>query len=108
MAAAQSGKNLDALIVRKEAKGHGTGSWLEGPLPSKGKPITVLEDVITTGGSSLKAVKHLRDSGYLIRRVVCIVDRQEGGAYALKEAGLKLKCLFLLEEIASKAGELLQ
>ena len=51
MKAAQSGRNLDALIVRKSAKGHGTMEWLEGPLPPKGSLITVLEDVVTTGGS---------------------------------------------------------
>ncbi|MBM5828850.1 MAG: orotate phosphoribosyltransferase, partial [Cyanobacteria bacterium M_surface_7_m2_040] len=53
--AALAGRPLDALIVRKEAKGHGTGAWLEGPLPAAGSVITVLEDVVTTGGSSLKA-----------------------------------------------------
>ena len=63
MLAAQSGINLSGLIVRKEAKGHGTGAWLEGPLPPKGSVITVLEDVVTTGGSSLKAVEKLRHQG---------------------------------------------
>ena len=66
MLAAQTGINLSGLIVRKEAKGHGTGAWLEGPLPPKGSVITVLEDVVTTGGSSLKAVEKLRNQGYLV------------------------------------------
>ena len=52
-AAALAGRQLDALIVRKEAKGHGTGAWLEGPLPAPGGRITVLEDVVTTGGSAV-------------------------------------------------------
>ena len=55
--AALAGRCLDALIVRKEAKGHGTGAWLEGPLPQPGDRITVLEDVVTSGGSALKAVR---------------------------------------------------
>ena len=66
---------LDGLIVRKEAKGHGTGAWIEGPELPEGSKITVLEDVITTGGSAIKAVKRLRDAGYKVEGVVSIVDR---------------------------------
>ena len=99
-AAALAGQHLDALIVRKEAKGHGTGAWLEGPLPAAGSRITVLEDVVTTGGSSLKAVHQLREAGYNVERVVTIVDRQEGGQEAMQAAGLELCSLFLLEEVA--------
>ena len=106
MRAALNGRNLDALIVRKEAKGHGTGAWLEGPLPEPGSRITVLEDVVTTGGSSLKAVNQLREAGYQVERVVTIVDRQEGGLEAMTAAGLDLRSLFLLDEIAaSSAGQ---
>ena len=100
-AAALAGQALDALIVRKEAKGHGTGAWLEGPLPEPGSRVTVLEDVVTTGGSSLKAVKQLREAGYVVERVVTIVDRQEGGLAAMQEAGLELRSLFQLDEVAA-------
>jgi orotate phosphoribosyltransferase len=103
-AAALAGRRLDALIVRKEAKGHGTGAWLEGPLPAAGSRITVLEDVVTTGGSSLKAVHQLREAGYVVERVVTIVDRQEGGQAAMEAAGLDLHSLFLLEEVAATAA----
>ncbi len=106
MAAAQAGLPLDALIVRKQAKGHGTGAWLEGPLPAAGSRITVLEDVVTTGGSSLKAVEQLRQAGYVVERVVTIVDRQEGGLDAMTAAGLELRSLFLLDEIATAAQTL--
>jgi orotate phosphoribosyltransferase len=106
MAAALGGRALDALIVRKEAKGHGTGAWLEGPLPAPGSPITVLEDVVTTGGSALKAVQQLREAGYRVERVVTIVDRQEGGLEAMQAAGLELRSLFLLAEVAALAAEL--
>ena len=101
--AALTGRLLDALIVRKEAKGHGTGAWLEGPLPPAGSTITVLEDVVTTGGSSLKAVTQLRQAGYTVNRVVAIVDRQEGGLEAMTAANLELRSLFQLEEIAATA-----
>jgi orotate phosphoribosyltransferase len=104
MRAALDGRPLDALIVRKEAKGHGTGAWLEGPLPEPGSRITVLEDVVTTGGSSLKAVTQLREAGFQVGRVVTIVDRQEGGLEAMTAAGLELRSLFLLDEIAAMAA----
>ncbi len=104
--AAAAGRSLDALIVRKQAKGHGTGAWLEGPLPESGALVTVLEDVVTTGGSSLKAVNQLREAGYRVQRVVTIVDREEGGAAAMQAAGLDLVSLFLLSEVAACAKDL--
>ena len=92
---------IDALIVRKEAKGHGTGAWIEGKLPSKGSRVTVLEDVVTTGGSSIKAVEKLRDAGYVVERVVAIVNRQEGTEADdnMKAARLELFSIFSLEEL---------
>ena len=94
---------VNGLIVRKEAKGHGTQAWIEGLLPPEGTVITVLEDVITTGGSAIKAVEKLRDAGYVVNTVVSIVDRQEDDEAnaAMKLSGLELKSLFTLEEIAS-------
>ena len=88
-----------ALIVRKEPKGHGTQAWIEGPVLDKGSKVTVLEDVITTGGSSFFAVEKLRDAGYIVERVVCVVDRQEGGQEFLESNGLKLMSLFQLEDL---------
>ena len=101
MAAGLEGRNLDALIVRKEPKGHGTGAWIEGPLPKPGARVTVLEDVVTTGSSCLKAVKRLREAGYDVQEVVAVVDRQDGGQAALTAAGLRLKALFRLEHIST-------
>ena len=94
---------VNGLIVRKEAKGHGTQAWIEGLLPPEGTVITVLEEVITTGGSAIKAVEKLRDAGYVVNTVVSIVDRQEDDEAnaAMKLSGLELKSLFSLEEIAS-------
>ena len=90
---------INGLIVRKEPKGHGTGAWIEGPEFPKGTRVTVLEDVVTTGGSAIKAAEKLREAGYVVERVVAIIDRQEGGADAMKEAGLELKSIFTLEEM---------
>ena len=99
LVSALDGRMVNALIVRKEPKGHGTGAWIEGLLPPKGTKITVLEDVVTTGGSSIKAVEKLRDAGYVVERVVAIVDRKEGGVDAMKDVGLELHSLFQLEEL---------
>jgi orotate phosphoribosyltransferase len=65
------------LIVRKNPKGYGTKEVIEGNKPPKGSIVTVLEDVTTTGSSAIKAVNVLRESGYIVNRVVAIVDRQE-------------------------------
>ena len=93
--------DLNGLIVRKEPKGYGTGAWIEGPLPLEGAKVTVLEDVITTGGSAIKAAKKLRDAGYVVDRVVAIVDRQEDeeADKLMKNADLELVSLYKLEEL---------
>ena len=72
-----SGKHIDALIVRRNPKSHGTKEVIEGHKPPKGSVVTVLEDVTTTGSSAIKAVNVLRNAGYIVNRVVAIVDRQE-------------------------------
>ena len=97
---ALDGRLVDALIVRKEPKGHGTGAWIEGPEYPKGTKVTVLEDVTTTGGSAIKAAEKLRDAGYIVERVVTVVDRQEGAIEALATANLELRRLFTIEDLA--------
>ena len=99
LVSALDGRLVNALIVRKEAKGHGTQAWIEGPELPKGTKVTVLEDVVTSGGSAIKAAEKLRDAGYEVKRVVAIVDRQEGGEEAMKEEGLELRSLFKLKEL---------
>jgi orotate phosphoribosyltransferase len=93
--------NLSGLIVRKKAKGHGTGAWIEGPELPEGSVVTVLEDVITTGGSSIEAVKRIRDAGYKVNRVVSIIDRQENSEAdtAMKWQDLELISLYKLEDL---------
>ena len=102
LVSALDGRMVNALIVRKEPKGHGTGAWIEGLLPPEGTKITVLEDVVTTGGSAIKAAEKLRDAGYVVEKVVAIVDREEGGSAAMKEAGLELVSIFKLPDFADK------
>lgn len=86
---------VGAFLVRKEPKGHGTGQWVEGLqlLPKEPRAV-VVEDVVTTGGSSLKAVERARMAGLKISGVVALVDRCEGGREAIEAAGLKLTALF--------------
>ena len=92
---------MDGLIVRKEPKGHGTKAWIEGPELAPGSKVTVLEDVITTGGSAIKAAERLRDAGYVVENVVAIINRQEGTEAddAMDAADLNLISLFMLEEL---------
>ena len=90
---------VDALIIRKEPKGHGTEAWIEGPEYPKGTKVTVLEDVTTTGGSAIKAVDKLRDAGYVVERVVTIVDRQEGANEAMNDAKLEFRRLFTIDDL---------
>ena len=70
-------RHIDALIIRKNPKGYGTKEVIEGNKPAKGSVVTVLEDVTTTGGSAMTAVNVLRDAGYVVNRVVTIVDRMD-------------------------------
>ena len=95
---------IDGLIVRKEPKGHGTEAWIEGPELPEGSKVTVLEDVITTGGSAIKAVKRLRDAGYKVERVVSIVDRQENeeATTAMKLVGIELYSIFTLKDLSEE------
>ena len=98
---------VNGLIVRKEAKGHGTQAYIEGLLPPEGTKITVLEDVITTGGSAIKAATRLRDAGYVVERVVAIVDRQEDkeADEFMESANLELRSLFTLDEVIDAKNE---
>ena len=96
---ALDGRLVDALIVRKEPKGHGTEAWIEGPKYPEGTKVTVLEDVTTTGASAVKAAEKLRDAGYIVERVVTVVDRQEGAIEALAAADLELRRLFTIDDL---------
>jgi orotate phosphoribosyltransferase len=79
------GRPLHAFYVRKEPKGHGTGQWIEGAKALRPKmPVAILEDVVTTGGSALKAIARAKEFGLEVALVVGLVDREEGGREALE------------------------
>ena len=101
LVSALDNRMINALIVRKESKGHGTQAWIEGLLPPEKTKVTVLEDVITTGGSAIKAVEKLRDAGYVVDKIVAIVDRQVDGEAdkLMKENSIKLTSIYTLEDI---------
>jgi orotate phosphoribosyltransferase len=89
------GAPIDAIYVRKDAKDHGSRRDLEGntKIPA-GARVALVEDVITTGGSTLKAVEKLREAGYLACGVVALVDRLEGGREAIEAAGIAVTSIF--------------
>ena len=91
-------RHLDALIIRKNPKGYGTKEVIEGPKPAKGAVVTVLEDVTTTGGSAMTAVNVLRDAGYIVNRVVAIVDRMDDHKI-WKDNNIEFQSLFQLFEL---------
>ena len=94
---------LRAFTVRKEAKTHGTGKVIEGPFQS-GDKVVVIEDVITTGGSALKAAEAIRAAGGVIVGVLAVVDREEGGREALEAAGFAVESLAGVREIVAAMG----
>ena len=97
--AAYEGRSLTALIVRKEAKGHGTQAYIEGPALPANSVVSVLEDVVTTGNSALKAVDRLKAAGYEVRQIISLVDRQQGGAELYAQHGLEFQAVFTIPEI---------
>jgi orotate phosphoribosyltransferase len=97
-----TGKNLPALYVRKAQKEHGTAKLIEGDRAMfPGIRVALLEDVITTGGSSLRAVASLRSAGAEVVGIAALVERQEGGAEAIDKAGLSLVALARRENFMS-------
>jgi orotate phosphoribosyltransferase len=89
---------LRGLIVRKQAKEHGTQSLVEGHV-GKGDRVVVIEDVLTTGASSLKAVEAIRATGGVVDRVLVVVDREQGGRDNLKKAGCRVEAIFSVKEL---------
>jgi orotate phosphoribosyltransferase len=90
---------IPGLIIRKEAKGHGTQAYIEGPLLPPNSLITVIEDVVTTGQSALKAVTRLQDAGYCVRQVLALVDREQGGEQVYQNLGLEFQALFKIADL---------
>ena len=90
--------NLDGFLVRKEAKQHGTGKLIEGNL-KEGDKVAVVEDVVTTGGSVLKAIYALEKAGATISKVMVIVDREEGAEGKFRELGYEYFSIFKISDL---------
>ena len=99
-AAASLASGLPFLIVRKESKGYGTGRLVEGVF-EQGERVCLVEDVVTSGGAAVGAVKSLRAAGLECRTAVCVVDREEGGADALAREAVRLFPLFRAADLVS-------
>jgi orotate phosphoribosyltransferase len=96
--AAEQGRSLAGFLVRKEAKGHGTQKFIEGPV-QPGMKAVLVEDVVTTGGSSLLAAQRAREFGLHVVMVAAVVDRCEGGRKAFEEQGLGFQSLLTIEDL---------
>jgi orotate phosphoribosyltransferase len=88
---------LVGFMVRKEAKGHGTNQFVEGPV-KPGDTAVIVEDVVTTGGSSLKAIERVEQFGMKVLGVLAVIDRMEGGAKAFAERGYPLRSLLTIRD----------
>ena len=96
--AGQRGLPLAGFIVRKEPKAHGRGRDVEGPV-REGQHVVIVEDVVTTGGSSLKAIQRVEAVGLIVDRVVAIIDRLEGGREAFERQGYRLDTLLTIRDL---------
>ena len=103
-ASALAGRPLRAFTVRKEAKQHGTGKLIEGPF-REGDRVVVVEDVITTGGSALKAIAAVRAAGGTVVGVLAVVDREEGGREAIEADGVTVIALARAADVVARMGE---
>lgn len=91
---------LVGFLIRKEPKGHGTNRWIEGGRNlKKGMNVIILEDVVTTGGSSLKAIEATEKEGYNVKGIVAILDRLEGGKDTIESKGYIFKSIFTLKDL---------
>lgn len=102
--AGQRGLNLKGFIVRKEAKQHGMGRQVEGPVVP-GEMVVIVEDVVTSGGSALAAVEAARQFGLKVERVLAVIDRLEGGREAIEAAGLTLQTLLTVRDFGIEPAQ---
>jgi orotate phosphoribosyltransferase len=98
--AAPGGEGLTAFFVRKERKEHGLQRWLEGPVLEAGTRCLVVEDVVTTGGSTVNAIERVREEGFEVAGVLSVVDRLAGGAEAITDgAEAPYRALVSIDEL---------
>lgn len=102
-ASRQAARPIPGFVVRKEAKGHGTQKWVEGVLPPNAR-VAIVDDVITSGQSALRAVEAVKSAGGSVVVVVTLVDREEGGRERIEAEGLDFRPVCTLSEIRGAAG----
>jgi orotate phosphoribosyltransferase len=94
----QKGKPIKSFIVRKDVKDHGTKSAIEGDV-RVGEKVVVLDDVITTGGSTITAIERVRDAGFVVEKVIALIDREEGGKENILQRVAKVEAVLTRSEI---------
>jgi orotate phosphoribosyltransferase len=95
---------IRAFSVRKEPKGHGAQKWVEG-FEQTGARVAIIEDVVTTGASTLKAIEGALNAGFRIQAVLALVDRQEGGLEELRKKGYELESIYTTEDLLRVARQ---
>lgn len=104
---AETGCPVDAFVVRKAAKDHGTQRYVEGISTPRGRRVVIIDDVCTKGGSTAQAVEKALEAGMEILGAICLVDREQGAAEMLRERfGIHLDHLFTLRELLARKEEL--
>lgn len=98
------GRPIRIFSVRKEPKAHGKRRWIEGNF-EPGDRVVVVEDVVTTGGSTLRAIEGVEKEGGTVVKVVCLVNRDQGGRENLQARGYELEAIFHIEEVLQRAKE---
>lgn len=102
--AAEQGRKLDGFLIRKEAKGHGTNRYVEGPVSPSAR-VVVIDDVVTTGGSSLQAAERITEFGCRVIQVVGVIDRLEGGAANFRERNIPFRSLLSIRDFGISPPE---
>lgn len=100
LSAYNAGDTLQGFLIRKEPKGHGTNKWIEGGKNLRpGMKVMILEDIVTTGGSSLKAIESTEKEGFEVKGIIAILDRLEGGKEAIESKGYYYKAIFNINNL---------
>ncbi len=96
------GYSIDGFLIRKEAKGHGRGRFVEGLPSGDGKTAVIVEDTSTTGGSTVRAIERAREFGFEVKAAISLVDREEGARETIEAAGSGFDRIFTLDELLAE------
>ncbi len=94
-------KPIESFVVRKTPKSHGTMQWIEGNITTGGR-VVIVDDVITTGNSTIEAIARAKEAGLDIVKVIALIDRQEGGREAIEALGYNLDAIITREEVMER------